>query len=70
MADQLVACHKLHGLRRSQIRALLGEPNPENRFNLYYELGDQRSGGILDSEFLQIHFNNRSRVIDVTIEDF
>jgi hypothetical protein len=70
MADQLVACRKLYGLRRSEIRALLGKPYPENRFNLYYELGDQRSGGNLDSEFLRVHFDRRSRVADVAIEDF
>jgi hypothetical protein len=70
MADHLVACRKLHGLRRSEIRALLGKPYPENRFNLYYELGDQRSGGNLDSEFLRVHFNRKLRVTDVAIENF
>jgi hypothetical protein len=70
MADHLVVCHRLRGLRRSEIRALLGEPYPENHFNLYYELGDQRSGGNLDSEFLRVHFNHRLRVTDVTIENF
>jgi hypothetical protein len=70
MADHLVVCHKLLGLRRSEIRALLGEPYPENRFNLYYELGDQRSGGNLDSEFLRVRFDHRSRVTDVAVENF
>ncbi len=70
MADRLVACGKLKGLRRSEIRALLGEPFPESHFNLYYELGDQRSGGNLDSEFLRVHVNRRSRVTDVVIENF
>jgi hypothetical protein len=69
MADDLIACRNLNGLRRSEVRELLGRPWPEDDHNLFYELGDQRKGGILDSEYLMIRLNRRARVTGVRIED-
>jgi hypothetical protein len=70
IADDLIACRNLNGLRRSEVRELLGRPWPEDDYNLFYELGDQRKGGILDSEYLMIRLNRRARVTGVRIEDF
>lgn len=70
MADDLIACRNLNGLRRSEVRELLGRPWPEDDYNLFYELGDQRKGGVLDSEYLMIRLNRRARVTGVRIEDF
>ncbi len=67
----MVACQMLDGRKRSEVRALLGKPDfPSRSTRYYYELGAGRSAGLLDNEFLSIHFNQRARVATVEIIGF
>ena len=71
LADGIIACQTLDGRTRSDVRRLLGKPDfPSRATRFYYELGEGRSAGSLDNEFLSVTFDRRSRVDAVEIVGF
>lgn len=71
LADQMIACETLDGRRRDDVRRLLGKPDfPSRAERYYYELGEGRSAGLLDNEFLSIRFDRSARVAAVEIVGF
>ncbi|HSU13719.1 hypothetical protein [Longimicrobium sp.] len=67
MVDDLLARRDLHGLSRTQVVALLGEPPPTGYFREYdlvYWLGPERGLFSIDSEWLVFRLNATGRVAD------
>jgi hypothetical protein len=71
LADRMIACRTLDGRARPDVRRLLGKPDfPSRATRYYYELGEGRSAGPLDNEFLSISFNRGGHVKGVEIVGF
>lgn len=60
LADNLVECDTLQGMRMAEVRQLLGTPDPEGYtrqgFHWSYFLGRERSSISIDSEWLAVGF--------------
>lgn len=67
MVDDLRRSHRLRGLSRAEVVALLGEPPPTNYFREYdlvYWLGPERSPLGIDSEWLVIRVDETGLVVE------
>ncbi|HEY4309515.1 MAG TPA: hypothetical protein VGN12_08695 [Pirellulales bacterium] len=70
MADGLIARGTLHGMSRSAVVEMLGEPPPPEYFrdwDIVYRLGMERRYMSIDSEWLVIRLGSDGRVIDYRI---
>jgi hypothetical protein len=70
MVDDLLRRHRLAGMSRSEIIALLGSPPPTEYFRNYdfvYWLGPERGFISIDSEWLAIRFDSNDRVAEARI---
>lgn len=70
MADRLVAQGTLVGRTRLQVAAMLGEPPPTGYFtdwDLVFLLGRERGPVSIDSEWLVLRFDERSRVAEAAL---
>jgi hypothetical protein len=65
MLDPLLWTHRLRGMSREQVLALLGPPDPTGYFREWdyvYWLGDERGLFRIDSEWLVLRFGKDDRV--------
>lgn len=69
MVDDLLASHPLVGRTRSQVVALLGEPDDVGWRNpdMVYQLGLERGPFAIDSEWLQLHLDKSDVVLDARL---
>jgi hypothetical protein len=70
MVDDLLAHHKLVGLSRTEVIALLGEDPRSEYFSDYdfvYWLGPERGGVSTDSEWLVMKFGASDEVIEAKV---
>jgi hypothetical protein len=70
MVDSLLRRHRLVGMSRAEIAALLGTPHPTEYFRNYdlvYWLGPERGFISIDSEWLVIRFDSNDRVAEARI---
>lgn len=70
MIDDLLSRHDFHGMSKSQVIAIIGEPDQTDYFNdwdLVYCLGPERGFLSIDSEWLVLRFDNAGKIIDYRI---
>ena len=70
MVDDLLAKHELVGMARSQVIALIGEPDNDDGFpdyDMVYRLGPERGLIGIDFEYLVMKLDKSSRVIAVEL---
>ena len=70
MVDDLIATHRLRGVPRRDIVALLGEPRPTGYFKKYdlvYWLGPERGPFGIDSEWLVLRLDSTGRVAEARV---
>lgn len=70
MVDDLLRRHNFQGMTRSQVTALLGEPDTTKYFiswDMVYWLGPERGAMIIDSEWLVFRLDAQKKVTDYRI---
>jgi len=69
MADDLIATGRLLGLRRDQVVALLGQPEPgrSDADRLEYFTGPERGFMPIDSEWLRIELDASGHAVEVEL---
>jgi hypothetical protein len=67
IADDLIRCRVLDGMRHERVRSMLGPPDERDRGELQYMLGDERGAFKLDAEYLRIVFDSSRRVASVDL---
>jgi hypothetical protein len=68
IADELIACKRLDGLKYSEVVALLGPPDSESsRRSMSYPIGQERGFISVDSEYLYLNLSS-GRVTSAFVE--
>ncbi len=63
LADDLVRCRQLRGMRRSAVLDLLGKPDETDPHEAYWEVGEERDSLFqVDAESLTVRFDSGGRV--------